>query len=229
MVTCVNLQQACIKFSINVCLFWRCTFSSLVLVPSQVVLARTLAKKQMLMSVATKIGIQLNCKMGGEVWALEIPLKNLMVVGIDCYHDSAKKGRSVGAFIASMNQTFTRYYSRCTFQSNMEELMNALKVCMQGRVFAKNMSLSWFWQIFLSGSKVKLWFWCPWWIYECRYISMSWMVAAALKKYHEVNGQLPDKIVVYRHGVGDGQLATVHEHEVKQLIDCFKSVGTDYE
>ena len=37
-------------------------------------LSRTLNKKQMLMSVATKIAIQLNCKMGGEVWALEIPV-----------------------------------------------------------------------------------------------------------------------------------------------------------
>lgn len=43
-------------------------------VPSQVIVGRTLAKKQMLMSVATKICIQLNCKMGGEVWALEIPV-----------------------------------------------------------------------------------------------------------------------------------------------------------
>ena len=42
--------------------------------PSQVVLSRTLNKKQMLMSVATKIAIQLNCKMGGEVWAVEIPV-----------------------------------------------------------------------------------------------------------------------------------------------------------
>ena len=53
-------------------------------------LSRTLNKKQMLMSVATKIAIQLNCKIGGEVWALEVPLKNLMVVGVDTYHDSAK-------------------------------------------------------------------------------------------------------------------------------------------
>lgn len=43
-------------------------------VPSQVVVSRTLSKKQMLMSVCTKIGIQLNCKLGGEAWALEIPV-----------------------------------------------------------------------------------------------------------------------------------------------------------
>ena len=53
-------------------------------------------------------------------------LKNLMVIGVDTYHDSAKKGRSVGAFIASMNQTLTRYYSNCGFQSSHEELQNNL-------------------------------------------------------------------------------------------------------
>lgn len=55
-----------------------------------------------------------------------------MVVGIDSYHDSSKKGRSVGGVIASMNQALTRYYSRCTFQHSMQELMDGLKVCMKG-------------------------------------------------------------------------------------------------
>ena len=63
---------------------------------------------------------------------LTVQLKGLMVVGIDTYHDSAKKGRSVGAFVATMNATLTKYYSRCAFQCSMEELINALKVCMQG-------------------------------------------------------------------------------------------------
>lgn len=43
-------------------------------VPSQVVLQRTLTKKQGLMSVATKIAIQMNCKMGGDVWGCSIPV-----------------------------------------------------------------------------------------------------------------------------------------------------------
>lgn len=55
-----------------------------------------------------------------------------MVVGIDSYHDSSKKGRSVGGVIASMNTALTRYYSRCTFQHNMQELLDGLKVCMKG-------------------------------------------------------------------------------------------------
>ena len=43
-------------------------------VPSQCLLARTLGKKQMLMSVTTKVALQLNCKLGGELWAVEIPV-----------------------------------------------------------------------------------------------------------------------------------------------------------
>ena len=73
------------------------------------VVSRTLSKKQMLMSVCTKIGIQLNCKLGGEVWAVEIPVKNIMVIGIDVYHDSLTKGKSIGGFVASTNASLTRY------------------------------------------------------------------------------------------------------------------------
>lgn len=55
-----------------------------------------------------------------------------MVIGIDTYHDSAKKGRSVGGFVASLNKSFTRYYSQTTMQSNMQELIDGLKNCMSG-------------------------------------------------------------------------------------------------
>ena len=37
-----------------------------------------------------------------------LQLKRTMVIGIDCYHDSSTKGRSVGGFVASMNQTLTK-------------------------------------------------------------------------------------------------------------------------
>lgn len=49
-------------------------FIHIISVPSQVVVGRTISKKQMLMSVCTKIGIQLNVKLGGEAWAVEIPV-----------------------------------------------------------------------------------------------------------------------------------------------------------
>ena len=56
-----------------------------------------------------------------------------MVVGIDTYHDSAKKGRSVGGFVASMNKNLTRYYSRVAFHMQHQELLDGMVVCYSGR------------------------------------------------------------------------------------------------
>uniref|UniRef100_A0AAU7VGH8 Piwi-like protein 1B n=1 Tax=Enchytraeus coronatus TaxID=208440 RepID=A0AAU7VGH8_9ANNE len=103
-------------------------------VPSQVVVARTLMKSNMLSSVASKIAIQMNCKLGGEVWNLQVPISGLMVVGIDCYHDSSKKGRSVGAFVASFNKGLTRYYSRCVPQAEQQEIVDTLNVFMSDAI-----------------------------------------------------------------------------------------------
>lgn len=85
------------------------------------------------MSVCTKIAIQLNCKLGGEVWATEIPVKKIMVVGFDVYHDSLNKGQSIGGFVASTNGTLTRYYSKITKQRSHSEISEQLKVCMTGK------------------------------------------------------------------------------------------------
>ncbi|KAH9525714.1 Piwi-like protein 1 [Bulinus truncatus] len=152
-------------------------------VPSQVVVTKTLQKKQGLMSVATKIAIQLNCKMGGEVWGAEIPLKGLMVIGIDTYHDSAHKNQSVGALVASLNKECTRYFSKTEYHPSKDELMRNLQPLM----------------------------------------------AAALRKYHDVNGALPQKIILYRDGVGDGQLQTVFHSEQEQIMSAIRDAGgNDY-
>lgn len=36
-------------------------------------------------------------------------LKQLMIVGIDCYHDSTAGKRSIGALVASLNQSMSRF------------------------------------------------------------------------------------------------------------------------
>ena len=51
---------------------------------------------------------------------------------------------------------------------------------------------------------------------------------AALRRYNEVNGDLPDRIMIFRDGVGDGQLKTVVEHEVPQLKASFNEVSGGY-
>lgn len=151
-------------------------------VPSQVINAKTISQQNKLRSVTQKIALQINCKLGGELWALDIPLKSLMVIGIDVYHDASRGGRSVGGFVASMNKSLTRWYSRVCFQSPGQELIDGLKMAL----------------------------------------------TASLKKYHEVNQTLPDRIVVYRDGVGDGQLRTVAGYEVQQLSECFTLFGERY-
>ena len=52
---------------------------------------------------------------------------------------------------------------------------------------------------------------------------------AALRKYHEVNHCLPERIVMYRDGVGDGQLNVVRNFEVDQLKECFAHFGDSYQ
>ena len=50
-----------------------------------------------------------------------------MVVGIDTYHDTSRRGRSVAGFVASLNNTCTRYYTSWAFQQAGEELHNSLQ------------------------------------------------------------------------------------------------------
>ncbi|XP_006768862.1 PREDICTED: piwi-like protein 1 [Myotis davidii] len=99
--------------------------------PSQCVVARTLGKQQTVMAIATKIALQMNCKMGGELWRVDMPLKLVMIVGIDCYHDTTAGRRSIAGFVASINEGMTRWFSRCVFQDRGQELVDGLKVCLQ--------------------------------------------------------------------------------------------------
>ena len=55
-------------------------------------------------------------------------------------------------------------------------------------------------------------------------------VPACLKAFFEKNGVLPEKIIVYRDGVGDGQLDAVAEHELPQVRDALRAgIGQDYQ
>lgn len=153
-------------------------------IPSQCVTATVLNKPKGLMSVATKVAVQMNCKLGGEPWAVEIPMQDSMVIGYDTYHDSAQKGRSVGAVVASMNKTFTKYLSIANLHTNPAQELN------------DNM--------------------CP-------------AITQALRKYNEFNGCLPKRIILYRDGVGDGQINYVVDHEIKAIEKCFADAGLDKE
>ncbi|KAK7869731.1 hypothetical protein R5R35_011798 [Gryllus longicercus] len=137
-------------------------------VPTQVILQKNLTSKGV-MSIATKVAIQMNCKIGGAPWTLEIPLSGLMVVGFDVCHDTTSKGKSFGAVVASLDKTLSRYFSAVSPHTTGEELSNDLSINL------------------------------------CK----------ALRKFMDYNdGHLPQRIVVYRDGVGEGQIPYVFQHEV---------------
>lgn len=68
--------------------------------------------------------------------------------------------------------------------------------------------------------------------YNCMIIIIwNWLIyvsVAALRHYNEVNGDLPERVLIYRDGVGDGQLGAVVEHEVPQLKASFADVAGGY-
>ena len=144
-------------------------------VPSQVIISKTIQNEKSLRSVCQKIILQINCKLGGELWYLKIPITKLMVVGIDVYHQKEKKYKSIAGFVSSLNKEQTRWYSKVCFQMVGQELVDQMKIAFTN----------------------------------------------SLKKYQEVNGFLPEKIVIYRDGVSDGQLNHVENHEVEQLKSVF--------
>src|SRR5690348_16852143 len=116
------------------------------------VLLKTLNKRGQLMSVATKIGIQISAKLGGEIWSVSIPVKSnkfhffnlfpfffyiksksLMIIGIDSYHDKKRKQVSIAAFVATTNPQCTSYYSRIVMQTTTQELVDGISICIRGK------------------------------------------------------------------------------------------------
>ncbi|XP_033328474.2 argonaute 3 [Megalopta genalis] len=154
-------------------------------VPSQVIISRTISRADKLKSITEKIALQINCKLGGALWTLAIPMENCMICGIDVYHGGigqSTKG-SVAGFVASLDKLLTTWHSKICLQGRHQELMDMLQVCM----------------------------------------------TSALKAYYKHNKRYPDRIIVYRDGVGDGQIDTVGKYEVKQLLVAFKNIEPNYQ
>ncbi|XP_051691426.1 piwi-like protein 3 [Oryctolagus cuniculus] len=146
-------------------------------IPSQCVVAKTLEKPQTLLTIVTKIVQQINCKLGGALWTVEISLQRTMFIGIDCFHDIAHQHKSIAGFVASTNQELTRWYSECVIQEAGQELVSGLDDCLKG----------------------------------------------AIAVWLENIPSVPMNIIVYRDGVGDGQLQALLDHEIPQLVNCLET------
>lgn len=98
-------------------------------IPSQVMVEKTITPKggnpRGLLSIATKVAVQMNCKMGCAPWKMALPLSGVMVIGFDVCHDTRDRSRSFGAFVATMDQRVSDvYYSAACAHKNGEELSN---------------------------------------------------------------------------------------------------------
>lgn len=84
---------------------------------SQVILQGTLERKGF-PAICSKLLQQIASKVGNVLWVAEPPHDlppKMMLIGVDVSHDKSDKAKSVVAFCASIDQTFTRYYSRVIF------------------------------------------------------------------------------------------------------------------
>ena len=141
-------------------------------VPSQVVRMATATDQKKARSVAQKVALQMQCKIGGAPWIVNIPFKTAMFAGVDVYHDPNRQGKSCVAVVASVNAACSKWYSKVAFQSTSEEVVHTLQASL----------------------------------------------LAAMNKFKENTGKAPDRIFLFRDGVGDGQLPVVAGFEVPQLI-----------
>jgi len=153
-------------------------------VPSQVINFKTISNEKKVSSVVQKVALQINCKLGGELWGCSIPPKmgNIMVLGVDVYHDPSRRGSSIAGVVSSTNMTMSKWFSSTVFQTPGQELVDCLKVA-----FVK-----------------------------------------ALKKFYEANHIWPDKVIVFRDGVGDSQLSLSATYEAEQFKDAFHHISDKY-
>jgi len=150
-------------------------------VASQVVCLKTISNEKRLVSVVQKIALQINVKLGGELWACESPYEGLMVVGIDVFHDKNCKSGSVAGVVSSLNEHLSRYKSNTIFQKQGQEIVDCLRTA------------------FMDG----------------------------LAAYWEVNQKWPTNIIIFRDGVGDGQLDLVQSYESLQFSNCFHKIESN--
>lgn len=89
-------------------------------IPSQVVVQKTLANEKRIVSVVQKIALQINCKLGGAIWGLRIPLKSPLVIGIDVHKHGTIPGASIYAIVATVRSSCEEYMSQVVIKNPKE-------------------------------------------------------------------------------------------------------------
>lgn len=151
-------------------------------IPTQIVTRRVItAQSNRLDSIATKIAIQINCKMGGLAWTMErYPARGVMSVGFDIAKDTSNRNRRYGCIVATMDLSNPVY--------DNDELHDS---CFFSKAFI------------LNGP-------------DCS-AALNINMTLALNAYESKYNELPQKIVFYRGGVGEGDFQYLKEIEIQSL------------
>ncbi|XP_015792238.1 piwi-like protein 1 [Tetranychus urticae] len=137
--------------------------------PTQVLTLRVLNKKQL--TISTKLVLQMSIKMGAQAWSVHIPAQSTMFVGFNTCKDTAKRGRTVGAFVCSTNAKSTSWFSQVSYHKTFEEMSSN---------FTANLK-------------------------------------SGLKAWNRENNRFPERIIIYRDGVSEGQIGFIYKTEVKKI------------
>ncbi|XP_055349493.1 piwi-like protein 1 [Paramacrobiotus metropolitanus] len=94
---------------------------------SQVILAKTISGAPgKIKSVATKVCMQLNAKLGGDIWTMHFPFTApTMVIGIDCHRDRMAQKTLVAA-AAAWNKGFSRYYNCAVYADDDDQILTCI-------------------------------------------------------------------------------------------------------
>ena len=177
-------------------------------IPSQVVIAdrkitRQHAQDRKCHSVAGKVMLQMLVKVGGIPWILRNPLKKAMIIGIDVFHDPKRKEESVVGFVATMDSEWCRSVIMFHVINGMIRSKNI------GRAYGEmdHGSLSFDFESVLRRywSKTKK----QDLVSDELTVEIKSLAIEAFKEFHRQNNQMPAKVIVYRDGVGEGQLQVI--------------------
>ncbi|KAL5239162.1 hypothetical protein ACI65C_006572 [Semiaphis heraclei] len=165
-------------------------------VPSQVVLLKNVQKNNL--SICTKIAIQINCKLGGAPWLVTIPKKVIVFKYFSSStvftYNNIFQGMMIVGFDVC-HDTQRKNISFGALVSTMNDSHTCYFSCVEPHENGEELSVH-----FATG------------------------ITKALAKYRSKNGALPTSIVVYRDGVGEGQISHVHKTEVRLLQTACEQV-----
>ena len=103
------------------------TTTTIAVVPTQVVMVPINEKR--FNSIIEKVALQIQAKVGAQLWTVRPSAafgRYLMVIGIDVFHDTVLRSKSVLGFCATIHPNLSKYYSTIAMHESGQEIATAI-------------------------------------------------------------------------------------------------------